>query len=258
MLQKRIIGVIAVENGWAVQSFGYRRTLPLGRPEFLAENLDRWGVDEIMILDFGRSRQQLGPDMDLIFRLNQQRLMTPLSYSGGISTVDQAVSVIQAGVERICIDSLLHDAPHSVIELTHQIGAQALVAALPLSLDGDNLQWYDHRHRTSMPLDPSIIALLTDGVVSEALIVDWQHEGKKVGFNTALMEAFSSQLPGVSLLLYGGISEDEQCRHLMGYSAVAALCIGNFLNYKEHAIQALKRELLLCPVRPHHYAQELI
>ena len=46
MIPKRLIGVVIVKDGWAVQSFGYRRWLPLGRPEVLVENLDRWGADE--------------------------------------------------------------------------------------------------------------------------------------------------------------------------------------------------------------------
>ena len=49
MIRKRLIGVITVKGGWAVQSFGYARHLPLGRPEILAENLDRWGADEILV-----------------------------------------------------------------------------------------------------------------------------------------------------------------------------------------------------------------
>ena len=49
MLNKRLIGIVTVRQGWAVQSFCYNRYLPLGRPEFIVENLDRWGADEILI-----------------------------------------------------------------------------------------------------------------------------------------------------------------------------------------------------------------
>ena len=55
MLKKRIIGSIAVLNGWAVQSISYNRYLPLGRPEVIAQNLDRWGADEILIQCIDRS-----------------------------------------------------------------------------------------------------------------------------------------------------------------------------------------------------------
>ncbi len=55
MLKKRLIGVVTVREGWAVQSFCYNRYLPLGRPEAIVENLDRWGADEILIHCIDRS-----------------------------------------------------------------------------------------------------------------------------------------------------------------------------------------------------------
>jgi len=69
MLKKRLIGVITIKNGWAVQSFGYRRYLPLGKPECLVGNLDRWGADEILVQVIDRSEANRGPDFELLERL---------------------------------------------------------------------------------------------------------------------------------------------------------------------------------------------
>ena len=66
MLKKRIIGVITVLNGLAVQSFGYKSYLPIGNPKYLAENLDHWGVDEILLLDIKRSEKKQGPNLQLL------------------------------------------------------------------------------------------------------------------------------------------------------------------------------------------------
>lgn len=258
MLLKRLIGVIAVYNGWAVQSIGYRRMLPVGKPECLAENLDRWGADEIMILDFGRSRQKLGPDLDLIRRLAALGLSTPLTYGGGITSVDDAKAAIQAGVERICIDSLMHDNPGLVPSLTDRVGAQAIVAAFPLARSGDALQWYDHRRRTEVQLHDDALKPLLNGEISEALVVDWRHEGVKNGFDPVLLEHFAARLRHVPLLAYGGISEPEQIRPLLGNAAVAAVCVGNFLNYREHAVQELKRAVVDAPLRPPVFAKEAL
>lgn len=257
MLQKRIIAVIAIENSWAVQSFGYRRTLPLGRPERLAENLDRWGVDEIMFLDFGRSRKRLGPDMDLIRRLGALGLTTPLSYGGGIVTTEAAVAVIQAGIERICVDSLLHEDPSMVIAIARQLGAQAIIGAFPLNIYEGSLQWYYHCNRNFGRLNSYVLQLLVEGYISEALVVDWQHEGVKEGFDPTLLEMFSQQVPGATLLLYGGISEPKQLKDFLSHPAVSAVCVGNFLNYREHAFQALKKELTGVLVRPSLFATKI-
>ena len=69
MLKKRLIRVVTIKDGSAVQSFGYGRYLPLGRPECLVENLDRWGADEILVQVIDRTRRSLGPDFALLSKL---------------------------------------------------------------------------------------------------------------------------------------------------------------------------------------------
>jgi cyclase len=251
VLKKRLIGVITVKDGWAVQSFGYRRHLPLGRPECLAENLDRWGADEILVLCIDRSGNKLGPDLALVRRLGGLGLSTPLTYGGGIRTADEAVAVIQAGAERICIDAALHDAPQCVRAMSAHLGAQALVAALPLCCDDGRLEWFDYRRRTATPLEKTSLSLLAEGVVSEAMLIDWRHEGHPQAFDMDLIRRFP--LDGVPLIAFGGLSDAAQLRQLLGMPRVAAVAMGNFLSYGEHAIQTLKRQLTDLPLRPASY-----
>jgi cyclase len=66
MLKKRIVGVIPIRNGIAVQSFRYNSYLPLGDPLIIAENLDRWGIDEILLHNIDRTKKKLGPDIILL------------------------------------------------------------------------------------------------------------------------------------------------------------------------------------------------
>ena len=101
MIPKRLIGVVIVKDGWAVQSFGYRRWLPLGRPEVLVENLDRWGADEILLQCVDRGDR--GPDIALLERLCKRGLSTPLIYQGGVRSVADGVAVIQTGAERLAL-----------------------------------------------------------------------------------------------------------------------------------------------------------
>jgi len=254
MLRKRLIGVITVKDGWAVQSFGYRRHLPLGRAECLAENLDRWGADEILVLCIDRSSNNLGPDLPLVRRLGGLGLSTPLTYGGGIRSAGEAVAVIQAGAERICIDAALRDTPLGVREMSAYLGAQALVAALPLSCVGSQLEWFDYRRRTSTPLDMASMSFLAEEVVSEAMLIDWRHEGNPQAFDMDLVRHFP--LDGLPLIAFGGLSEPAQLRQLLDMPPVAAVAVGNFLSYTEHAVQTLKRQLPDLPLRPATYAAD--
>jgi len=103
---KRLIGTIIVKNNWAVQSISYKKYLPLGRPEIIAQNFDRWQLDEIIIIDIDRTKNQLGPNFELLKKITNQKLMTPICYMGGVRDTNDAIRVINSGADRIAIDSL--------------------------------------------------------------------------------------------------------------------------------------------------------
>lgn len=247
MLKKRLVGVVTVKSGWAVQSFGYRRYLPLGKPECLVENLDRWGADEILVQVIDRSMAGIGPDFELLERLGELGLKTPLIYAGGIRSVSDGVKLVQSGADRIVLDSLLHKDLLSVRGLSERLGAQALIASLPLSWHCKGLAWFDYRSKTSTPIPDEVLGLIQSGVISEVLISDWEHEGMPSGFEQKLVEEFP--LKEASIIAFGGLSKPEQMRVLLKYSAVAAIAIGNFLSYREHAIQKYKEALTSMPLR---------
>ena len=253
MLKKRLIGVVTVKNGWAVQSFGYRRYLPLGRPECLVENLDRWGADEILIQVIDRSSPSRGPDFDLLDRLARLGLGTPLIYGGGIHSVVDGVQVIQRGADRITLDAVLHDHPDVVLELAARLGAQALIAALPMSVERVGSTIFEYRARTSMPVSPVLVAAMRE-TVSEVLVIDWKHEGMPAGFDDALVDRFP--YPDVALIAFGGISQVEQIKGLLSRPNVAAVAVGNFLSYREHAIQQFRHALSSAALRPSSYVKE--
>lgn len=251
MIKKRLIGVVTVRNGWAVQSFGYRRYLPLGRPEVLVQNLDRWGADEIMLQCIDRSAQAAGPDFGLLDKVAKLGIATPLVYAGGIRSAEEARAAVNIGADRVALDALLHDKPGEVAEIGYQLGAQAVIAALPLAKTESGTQWYDYRSRTCSPLSREVIDLLEKGDISEALVIDHAHEGTPGAFDADLLDCGLAD--HVPLIAFGGISEADGMAELLKRPQVAAVAVGNFLSYREHAVQAYKEALYGVPVRPAHY-----
>jgi len=250
VLRKRIVGVITVTKGWAVQSTAYGQYLPLGKPEVLAKNLDRWGADEIVVQCIDRSSGGSGPDIKLIERVAQRGLTTPLIYLGGIRSVQHAVAAIHAGADRIAIDAMLIDAPEQVREIEANLGAQAIVAAIPLSMDQQGVQHLNYRTATSAAIHPVLIDMMRQRIVSEVLAIDWRNDGGRA-YDTRILEAFP--VKEIPIIAFGGLAGPDQIRAVLSHKSVVAAAIGNSLNYREHAIRHLKQALGDLPIRaPSH------
>lgn len=247
MLKKRIAGVITIKNGLAVQSFGYGRYLPIGKPEVLAENLDRWCVDEIILQCIDRSSKNLGPDYDTLLSVSSKGLGTPIIYCGGIRSVEDGLKVIQSGADRIALDALLHCEPASVMDLSNRLGAQALIASLPVSYVDDKLYWYDYRFKENKVISDDVIELLNQKATSEVMLIDWEREGSNEGFQVDLVGKFP--LLDAPIIAFGGLSSPDKVRDVLTVPSVNAVAIGNFLSYKEHAVDSYRQKLLGLPIR---------
>lgn len=239
-----------MKGGWAVQSFRYGRYLPLGRPEVLVQNLDRWGADEILVQCIDRSKDGQGPDLDVLGRISKLGIATPLIYAGGISDREDAVKVISHGADRIMVDSMLLDSPHLLEAVARDLGTQAVIAHLPARMIGESLVVMDYRNRSERPLD-NWFEKLPHEWISEFMVSDYQNEGLPGSFDERLL-GISRQIDK-PLMFFGGISEAKQIQRVLAHPQVVAAGVGNFLSYREHAVQSLKLQLGGSAVRPPHY-----
>jgi cyclase len=253
VLNKRLIGVVTVRQGWAVQSFCYNRYLPLGRPEVIIENLDRWGADEILMHCIDRSSTQIGPDFSLLERVGKLGLSTPLIYGGGIRNTQDAIKAVSLGADRVTLDAMIWDYPDRLEILSRTLGTQALIANMPVKVRGQNLIWYNYRNRSEIPLIQDELDQINLEWVSEVMLTDFQHEGLQLGFESLIPRLFP--LKEKPLLLFGGLSEATQMQDVLSLPNVVGAGVGNFLNYKEHAIQLLKENIYGVPLRAPNYAE---
>ena len=237
---KRLIGVITVKDGWAVQSMGYGRYLPLGRPEILAENYDRWFLDEILILSIDRTPKGLGPDFETIRKIGSRRLVTPLAYGGGISNAAQALDIVHAGADRLCCETAFDaDSPDKQAQqdaleaIRDAVGIQAMLRVMPLEkADDGTIVRFDYRSRETRPLEVAEIQAQSS-LFSELILVDRRGEGGLVTFDLALLEPFAGS--HLQIIAFGGITERDQVAALLGRDGISAVAVGNSLSYREMA-----------------------
>jgi imidazole glycerol-phosphate synthase subunit HisF len=251
----RIIAVVTVVNNRVVQSFGYNSYLPLGSPECILENLDRWGADEIYIQVIDRSKYGKGPDYDLLDRVASLGLSTPIIYGGGINCIKDGIKVIQNGADRIILDSMLKGGNLTPVrELSSHIGSQAIIASLPLSFVDKKVVWRDYINKTEQLLiQCEFIKLIRDKTISESIIVDWKHEGGFDSFDMNLIDSFP--VDEAFLIPFGGLSSPQTSRKLMTNTRLSAIAVGNSLNYKEHGIQKYKEYIDNKNIRKETYSK---
>ena len=242
MVKKRLIGVVTIRNGHAVQSFSYNSYLPLGNPLCIIQNLNRWGVDEIFIQVIDRSINQLGPDFDLLNKLGEIQISTPLIYCGGIRNVNDAINVIKHGSDRIVLDHLLRNSNSELISISKALGSQAVIASLPIVKDGNKLLMYNYESKIRQELENDILEIISNkDIISEVLLINKETEGLPNSFDIDLISLFPDI--DTSLIAFGGISEVKQIQDLFSKKQVSAVGIGNFLNYREHSVQLLKESI---------------
>ena len=241
MLKKRLIGVITVKDDLVVQSMRYKKYLPIGCPKIIAENLERWGADEIICLSIDRSKNDLGPDFSLIKSVASIPLSTPLTYGGGIRNAEDAAEVIKLGVERIVVDNIFQNDYRSIYKISEKIGSQALVISLPICINNEKYMIFDYIHKQLVDINLDLEKYLQSSYCSEIMLIDKNNEGIKNGFQRKILDSFP--IKNKKLIIFGGLNNPEMMKYVFSKNEVAAIAIGNSLNYKEHSIQKIKESL---------------
>jgi cyclase len=247
MAYKRLVGVVAVKDGQVVKSYGYRFWRPAGRLRTALMNLDRWLVDEILILDISR-RGSVDPVV--VEEIRASRISTPLAYGGGIRSHEDVDSLLAAGCERFVLETMLFKFPERISNLADKVGAQALIACLPLvAFDGGcwqvdreySARWGD----SNPPRDvESFCQKCNDWPVAEVLAIDSANEGSAGRFSLLSPEGghpFGELRKGI--IWFGGI-DSKQAVKLLELPATVAIGFGNLNFEREVAMRSLRQSVL--------------
>jgi cyclase len=249
MLSKRLIASIFIKNGIVVKSHGYQFWRPAGHLATALLNLDRWAVDEIIVVDISR-RGKI--DNETLKEIRKAKISTPLVYGGGIRSLNDVHDLLNAGCDRILLETLLFNNDETLQDICNTVGKQALIASLPLAVrDGiicGNFTSYDHLLMESDSLSQPLNTLWSHyrGLpVSEILITDTDNEGKFGYFSGAISSAVLAQCTDPEdkdLLWFGGLGTNLQDK-LLAHSKTVGVVYGN-INF-EHELQMQKIRKLL-------------
>jgi len=134
----------------------------------------------------------------------------------------------------------MHDDLKMVKSISERLGAQAVIGVLPISWSDSGIKWKNYRNKESCLISEQELVKKSE-TVSEFLLIDWKNEGLPNSFDDRIVVDFPDI--DVPLIVFGGLSEHEQMQAVLKEKQVAAIAVGNFLNYKEHSVQNFKKSL---------------
>jgi cyclase len=233
-LFNRVIPCLLLQEGGLVKTSRFRRPRYVGDPINAIRIFNDKYVDELVLLDIDAARRGNDPDYDLVARIAGECFM-PLCYGGGIRSLSQARRIVASGVEKIAVNSAGIDHPRLIAELSQELGASSVVAAIDVKRDllGRERVFHPGRRRLTA-LDPvqHARALVALGA-GEVFLNNVDRDGQYSGFDLDLIARLSAAV-SVPVIACGGASTLEDMRDAVAAGASAAAAGSIFVFYGPH------------------------
>jgi cyclase len=247
---KRVIPCMDVDAGRVVKGTRFIDIRDAGDPVELAAHYDAEGADELVFLDITATSDKRSTVVELARRAADD-VFVPFTIGGGVREVADAHAVLDAGADKVSVNSAAVARPALLDELARVFGTQCVVLAIDAKRGEDGWEVFAAGGRTPTGVDA--VTWAREGVergAGEILLTSMDRDGTKDGYDTALLRAVSGAVD-VPVIASGGAGEPEHLVEGFEAGADAALCASIF-HYGRYRIGEVKDHLAAAgvPVRP--------
>jgi cyclase len=242
---KRVIPCLDVADGRVVKGVEFVDIRDAGDPVELAAHYDREGADELVFLDITATHERRETIVALA-RRTADEVFVPFTIGGGIRSVADAQAVLDAGADKVSVNSAALARPELIDELARVFGTQCVVLAIDAKAravqDGGGWEAYVAGGRT--PTGRDVVAWAreaTERGAGEILLTSMDRDGTSDGYDLPLTAAVSAAV-GVPVIASGGAGELEHLAQALHTGADAALCASIF-HYGQHTVGQAKEHL---------------
>jgi imidazole glycerol-phosphate synthase subunit HisF len=264
---KRVIPCLDVHDGRVVKGVEFVDIKDAGDPVELAAHYDREGADELVFLDITATHERR-ETISRLARATADDVFVPFTIGGGIRTVEDAQAVLDAGADKVSVNSAALARPELIDELAGVFGAQCVVLAIDAksaaqgatadpsngaaSRPGDEPRWEAYVAGGRTPTGRDVVEWAQEGVrrgAGEILLTSMDRDGTSDGYDLALTRAVSEAVD-VPVIASGGAGELDHLVQALQAGADAVLCASIF-HYERHTIAQAKAHLAAAgiPVR---------
>jgi cyclase len=250
MHTKRVIPCLDVDGGRVVKGTGFVDLRDAGDPIELAQRYDAAGADELVFLDITATHHKRDTVVELA-RHTADEVFIPFTIGGGIRSVEDAQAVLDAGSDKVSVNSAAVARPELIDELAEQFGAQCVVLAIDAKRGAD--AWEVHVAGGRTPTGRDVVEWAREGVArgaGEILLTSMDRDGTNSGYDLELTRAVAKAVD-VPVIASGGAGELDDLVDALQAGADAVLC-ASILHYGHHTVAEIKAHLGAAgiPVRP--------
>jgi cyclase len=242
MLSKRIIACLDVRNGQVVKGINFEGLRSAGDPAELARRYNAEGIDELVILDITATLEARRALADTI-RAVARELFIPLAVGGGIRTEADAAAAVEAGADKVSLNTAALADPSLITTLAERYGSQAVVVAIDSKLDGERFAVYARSGQTAAGRDAVEWAREAESRgAGEILLTSIDRDGTKAGFDCPLTSAVSSAV-SIPVIASGGAGGLHHFVEVFTAGRADAALAASIFHYAETSVRALKTYL---------------
>ena len=242
MLSKRIIACLDVRDGSVVKGINFEGLRRAGDPAELAERYNAEGIDELVILDVTATIEGRRA-LEATIREVSARLFIPLAVGGGIRVEADAAAAIDAGADKVSINSAALSDPTLVTTLAERYGSQAVVVAIDAKQNGERFDVFARSGKVQTDRDAVEWAVEAESRgAGEILLTSIDRDGTRAGFDCQLTAAVSSAV-SIPVIASGGAGSFDHFFEVFTDGRADAALAASIFHYSEHAVADLKQFL---------------
>jgi cyclase len=242
MLSKRLIACLDVRNGCVVKGINFESLRAAGDPAALGRRYNQEGIDEVVVLDVTATIEGRRAFEDTI-RAVSRELFIPLTVGGGIRSEADAAAAIDAGADKVGVNSAALADPPLLTRLASRYGSQAVVVAIDAKRERDRFRVFARSGSTSTDRDAVEWAVEAESRgAGEVLLTSIDRDGTRAGFDCELTAAVSAAV-SIPVIASGGAGTFEHFTEVFTAGRADAALAASVFHFSEHAVADLKRHL---------------
>ena len=242
MLKKRIIPCLDIKDGRTVKGINFVGIRDAGDPIELAKNYVKQGADELVFLDITATIENRSTLIDLVKRIAKE-INIPFTVGGGISSVEDVSKLIEAGADKVSINSSAVKRPELITEIAEKFGSQCVVVAIDTKYEDSEWKVFVNGGRKSTGLNTVEWAQqVEEKGAGEILLTSMNNDGTKAGFAIDITNQVSSAV-NIPVIASGGAGRKEHFKNVFEKTKATGGLAASIFHYGTIPIPDLKKYL---------------